>query len=103
MSTQEPSSSQEASKTLVQRAPEVAGNVLRQILEFAIDGNMTIPGAKDAAARCLQHEDCSGCISWHYRANCVHENRCMKAISVEEAWQAVEQVLGPEVQGKDAE
>ncbi|WP_298129751.1 EcsC family protein [Micropruina sp.] len=54
MSTQEPSSSQEASKTLVQRAPEVAGNVLRQILEFAIDGNMTIPGAKDAAARCLQ-------------------------------------------------
>ena len=58
---------------------------------------------RHAAARCLQHEDCSGCISWHYRANCVHENRCMKAISVEEAWQAVEQVLGPEVQGKDAE
>ena len=47
-------SAQEPSKTLVQRAPEVAGNWLRQILEFAIDGNMTIPGAKDAAARALQ-------------------------------------------------
>lgn len=48
MSTQEPS------KTLVQRAPEVAGNWLRQILVFAIEGNMSIPGAKDAAARALQ-------------------------------------------------
>lgn len=48
MSTQEPS------KTLVQRAPEVAGNWLRQILVFAIEGNMSIPGAKDAAARSLQ-------------------------------------------------
>ncbi|MFT4215828.1 MAG: EcsC family protein [Micropruina sp.] len=54
MSAQEPNSAQETSKTLVQRAPEVAGNWLRQILEFAIDGNMTIPGAKDAAARSLQ-------------------------------------------------
>ena len=40
----------EPSKTLVQRAPEVAGNWLRQILVFAIEGNMSIPGAKDAAA-----------------------------------------------------
>lgn len=58
---------------------------------------------RHAAARCLQHEDCSGCISWHYRANCVHENRCMKAISVEEAWAAVKQAMGLEFQGKDAE
>ena len=54
MSAQEPSSTPATGKTLVQRAPEVAGNWLRQILEFAIDGNMTIPGAKDAAARALQ-------------------------------------------------
>lgn len=54
MSAQEPSSTHAPGKTLVQRAPEVAGNWLRQILEFAIDGNMTIPGAKDAAARTLQ-------------------------------------------------
>ena len=40
----------EPSKTLVQRAPEVAGNVLRTILEFAIDGRGSIPGAKAAAA-----------------------------------------------------
>ena len=44
----------EPSKTLVQRAPEVAGNVLRTILEFAIDGRGSIPGAKAAAARTLQ-------------------------------------------------
>lgn len=44
----------EPSKTLVQRAPEVAGNVLRTLLEFAIDGNGTLPGAKAAAARALQ-------------------------------------------------
>ncbi|MFT3835111.1 MAG: EcsC family protein [Micropruina sp.] len=54
MSAQEPSSTPATGKTLVQRAPEVAGNWLRQILEFAIDGYMTIPGAKDAAARALQ-------------------------------------------------
>lgn len=48
MSTPDPS------KTLVQRAPEVAGGVLRQILEFAIDGNGRIPGARAAAARSLQ-------------------------------------------------
>ncbi len=43
--------------------------------------------------RCLQHEDCAGCISWHNRANCLHQNRCMKAISVAEAWQAAKEVL----------
>ncbi|MBK8447132.1 MAG: EcsC family protein [Micropruina sp.] len=44
----------EPSKTLVQRAPEVAGSVLRNILEFAIDGRGNIPGAKSAAAKSLQ-------------------------------------------------
>jgi len=48
MSTADPS------KTLIQRAPEMAGSVLRQILEFAIEGNATIPGAKAAAAKSLQ-------------------------------------------------
>ncbi|MFT4296023.1 MAG: EcsC family protein [Micropruina sp.] len=68
MSDQEPSSSQEPSKTLAQRAPEVAGNVLRQILEFAIDGNMTIPGAKDAAARSLQTRgDHEAAVDWLIR------------------------------------
>jgi len=48
MSTADPS------KTLIQRAPEMAGSVLRQILEFAVEGNATIPGAKAAAAKSLQ-------------------------------------------------
>lgn len=48
---------------------------------------------RHSAARCIQHEDCSGCVSWHHRASCLHENRCMYAISVAEAWQAVESVL----------
>ena len=47
-------STPEPSRTLVQRAPEVAGGVLRSILEFAIDGRGNIPGAKSAAARSLQ-------------------------------------------------
>lgn len=37
-------------KTLVQRAPEVAGNVLRQLLETAINGAGIVPGAKATAA-----------------------------------------------------
>ena len=45
------------------------------------------------AARCLQHEDCQGCVSWHFRATCVHENRCMKAVSTEEVWSSVMDVL----------
>jgi uncharacterized protein (DUF697 family) len=47
MSTPEPG------KTIVQRAPEFAGGVLRTILEFAIEGNGTVPGAKSAAAKAL--------------------------------------------------
>ncbi len=41
-------------KQLVTRTPEMAGGVLRSIIEFAIDGNNTFPGAKTAAARSLQ-------------------------------------------------
>lgn len=44
-------------------------------------------------SRCLQHEDCAGCISWHYRAHCLHGNRCMQAISVDEAWRAVQEAM----------
>lgn len=47
-------SAPEPSKTIVQRAPEMAGGVLRTILEFAIEGNGTVPGAKSAAAKSLQ-------------------------------------------------
>ncbi|HOQ52531.1 MAG TPA: EcsC family protein [Micropruina sp.] len=47
-------SSDEPSKTIVQRAPEVAGGALRAILEFAIEGRGSIPGAKSAAAKSLQ-------------------------------------------------
>ncbi|HVK45423.1 MAG TPA: EcsC family protein [Micropruina sp.] len=47
-------STSESSKTLVQRAPALAGGALRTILEFAIEGNGTIPGAKTAAAKSLQ-------------------------------------------------
>lgn len=55
------------------------------------------------ASRCIQHEDCQGCISWHLRAACLHGNRCMKAISVDEAWQAIQAVLGRREPGKDVE
>ncbi|QLQ14606.1 MAG: EcsC family protein [Micropruina sp.] len=48
------STTQEPSKTLVQRAPEVAGGVLRQLFEYAIDGVGGLPSAKAAAARTLQ-------------------------------------------------
>ncbi len=41
-------------KQLVTRTPEVAGGVLRSIIEFAIDGNATFPGAKATAAQSLQ-------------------------------------------------
>ena len=46
-----------------------------------------------AAVRVLQHEDCTGCVSWHYRATCLHHNRCMKAITVEEAWRAAQELI----------
>ena len=41
-------------KQLVTRTPEVAGGVLRSIIEFAINGNSAFPGAKTTAARSLQ-------------------------------------------------
>lgn len=41
-------------KQLVTRTPEVAGGLLRSIIDFAIDGNTAFPGAKTAAARSLQ-------------------------------------------------
>lgn len=49
---------------------------------------------RHARARILQHEDCAGCVSWHFRASCLHGNRCMKCISVDEVWAAVSAVLG---------
>lgn len=44
----------EFGKQLVTRTPEVAGGLLRSIIEFAIDGNPAFPGAKTTAARALQ-------------------------------------------------
>ena len=41
-------------KQLVTRTPEVAGGLLRSIIEFAINGNTAFPGAKTSAARALQ-------------------------------------------------
>jgi len=41
-------------KQLVTRTPEVAGGMLRSIIEFAINGNSAFPGAKTTAARSLQ-------------------------------------------------
>jgi hypothetical protein len=41
-------------KQLVTRTPEVAGGLLRSIIEFAINGNTAFPGAKTTAARSLQ-------------------------------------------------
>lgn len=49
---------------------------------------------RHARARVLQHEDCSGCVSWHFRASCLHGNRCMKSISADEVWTAISAVLG---------
>lgn len=44
----------EASKTLVQRAPEAGGGVLRRLLDVAINGLPSVPGAKAAAAKQLE-------------------------------------------------
>ena len=41
-------------KQLVTRTPEMAGGLLRTIIEFAINGNTAFPGAKTTAARSLQ-------------------------------------------------
>ena len=39
---------------LVRRAPEVAGGVLRQLFEYAIDGMGALPSVKTSAAKALQ-------------------------------------------------
>jgi hypothetical protein len=41
-------------KQLVTRTPEVAGGLLRSIVDFAIDGSPAFPGARATAARSLQ-------------------------------------------------
>ncbi|HOC13301.1 MAG TPA: EcsC family protein [Propionicimonas sp.] len=41
-------------KQVVARAPAVVGGMLRSIVEFAIDGNSSFPGAKATAAKALQ-------------------------------------------------
>lgn len=41
-------------KQLVTRTPEVAGGLLRSIVDFALDGSQTFPGAKATAVRFLQ-------------------------------------------------
>lgn len=45
--------SRDLSKSFVTRAPEMAGNVLRNLLEVAINGTGAIPGAKSASSRHL--------------------------------------------------
>lgn len=47
-------SAAEVGKQIVARTPEVAGGVLRSIIEFAIDGHQTFPGAKATAGRHLE-------------------------------------------------
>lgn len=44
----------ELGKQLVTRTPQVAGGMLRSIVDFAIYGNDQLPGAKTVAARTLQ-------------------------------------------------
>jgi hypothetical protein len=44
----------EFGKQLVTRTPEVAGGLLRSIVDFAVDGSSAFPGAKATAARSLQ-------------------------------------------------
>lgn len=46
----------EIGKQLVTRTPEVAGGVLRQLIDFGIDGNDTLPGARAAAAKKLEEK-----------------------------------------------
>ncbi len=41
---------------------------------------------------------CEGCIGWHPNAACLHANACMKAIGVNEVWDAVAELMNrPEV------
>ena len=49
--------SRDVSKNPVGRAPEVGGNLLRTLLETAINGTSTLPGAKQAAAKHLAKHD----------------------------------------------
>lgn len=49
--------SRDISKNPVARAPEVGGNLLRTLLETAITGTSTLPGAKVAAAKHLARRD----------------------------------------------
>jgi hypothetical protein len=49
--------SRDISKNPVARAPEVGGNLLRSLLETAITGTSTLPGAKSAAAKHLVKRD----------------------------------------------
>ena len=44
----------EIGKQLVTRTPEVAGGMLRSIVDFAIYGNDAFPGARTVAARAVQ-------------------------------------------------
>lgn len=45
--------SRDVSKNFVTRAPEVGGNLLRNLLEVAINGTANVPGAKTTAAKHL--------------------------------------------------
>lgn len=36
---------------------------------------------------------CEGCVGWHPNAACVHDNACMKAISVDEVWGRIAGIL----------
>ena len=49
--------SSDVSKNPVARAPEVGANLLRSLLETAISGTSTLPGAKSAAAKHLVKRD----------------------------------------------
>lgn len=50
------------------------------------------PGAQN---RVLQAEgQCGGCIYWHCRASCLHDNRCMKAITIHDAYAAASSMIG---------
>ena len=40
-----------------------------------------------------QYDRCDGCWYWHPRARCIHENRCMKAIELDDAARALREQL----------
>lgn len=47
-----------------------------------------------ASQRVLRHEVGCRCYPWHPRARCEYDRACMKAISVEEVWRAVCDLMG---------